>query len=203
MSRANAQTRVAVGAGLVALGLSVAALAGLTSFQLAGGQLLIPLSQSLDQTAEGLLNADPSRARDMTAAALALRPVDAEAWLRLARLEEAAHPLSVLSPEARFALARSYAAGPYASGLLESRVQFAFDHWSGLGGDLQAQTTSEVKAAWPVAPQHQRLLAVASRVKDPTGALALSGLLFSLRLSQDLDAAARRAAQAPVRPTGG
>jgi hypothetical protein len=155
--------------------------------------MMLPLSQTYDDLAERAVAADPARARVLTNKALAVRPVAAEAWLRLARLDSPASSRP-LGDAARLALGRSYAVGPYASGVLETRVQFAYDHWRELGQDLQAQTISEVRAAWSVPWQRGRLLATANRVTDSVGGLTLSSQLLSLKLADDIDAGANRAA---------
>ena len=197
MTQTSPETRARVigSSALIILGLLVAMLGAAASIQLAGGPMMLPLSQTYDDLAERAVAADPARARVLTNRALAVRPVAAEAWLRLARLDSPALSRP-LGEAARLALSRSYAVGPYASGVLETRVQFAYDHWRELGQDLQSETISEVKAAWPVAQQKERLLATAGRVNDPLGALALSSLLLNLKLTEGVDPAPPRA------PTG-
>jgi hypothetical protein len=186
---------------MIGFGLFVATMAGLAALQLGDGPMVLPLSQSDDGAAERTVVSDPARARVLTERALALRPVDAEAWLRLAQIEAAR--TKALKPAARLALSRSYDVGPYASAVLESRVRFAYEHWRELGADLQGQAISEVKAAWPVAPQKQRLLTTARRVDDPVGGVALSGLLLTLRLTDEADGAAQRAVQAATTKAAG
>ena len=186
-----------VNAGFGLLGLATTAMAVAACATLAGGPHLLPLALADDAAADQ--TADPGEARRWTQTALATRPVDVASWVRLAGQE--ASPLqNQLGPAALQALDRSYAVGPYASQVLESRVVFVYDHWTALSPDLQSQVVSEVKAAWPVAPQQHRLLATAGRVHESAGALALSGLLLTLKLQDDAGAAARRTATAGHNP---
>ena len=186
-------------AATVIFALGTAVLAGLASVSLGGGQRLLPLVQAYDQAAEKA--ATPALSRSLSQSALAIRPVDVAAWVRLARTTSASPGNSQLNPAALLALDHSYAVGPYASQVLDGRIGFAYDHWRALSPDLQAQAISEVKAAWPVAPQHERLLATAGRIHDSAGALALSGLLLTLKLQGDADiAAAQRLHRAAPNP---
>jgi hypothetical protein len=184
--------------GVAISSLTIAGLAAMACVTLSGGPRLLPLAEAFDHAAEN--TADPVQASQLTKQALALRPVDVVAWVRLAGLQTKPMPTD-LSPAALQALERSYAVGPYASQVLGSRLQLVLDHWSALGPDLQAQASSEVRAAWPVYPQKQRLLGLAGRLKNQDGALALTDLLLTLKLQDDADTAARRAAGAPALST--
>ena len=172
----------------------------MASVTLGGGPRLLPLAQAYDQAADKA--ATPQLSRSLSHSALLARPVDVDAWVRLAATAAATPGKSGLNADALQALDRSYAVGPYSSQVLDNRLRFAYDHWGALTPDLQAQAISEVKAAWQVYPQKHRLLAVAGRVKDPAGGLALSGLLLTLKLQGDADLAGQRAAP-DVRPSTG
>ena len=175
-------------AALIIVGLTVTVLGAMAAIQLNGGPMTLPLSESYNEAAEHAVATDPARARALSVEALGLRPVDAESWLRLARLE--AGGSKALSASARSALDHSYSVGPYSSSVLESRVEFAFDHWLEIGPDLQGQAISEVKAAWPIEQQRTRLLEVVSRVDNVAGSISLSSLLLELKLSEGLQKSA-------------
>ena len=166
-------------------GFAVAVLAELMSFQLGAGAAapaVMPLAQTYDLRAAQALASDRADARALTLKSLAIRPVNARAWLRLAQID-GDHP-ATFGDAARQSLSRSYETGPYDAHLLRERIRFAFDHWNQLGGDLQSQVNSEIDVAWPSADTRAELVAAAAGVNEPMGRLTLSTRLFTLKLKE-------------------
>jgi hypothetical protein len=182
---------------IAGFGFAVAVLAELASFQLGGGAgapAVLPLAQTLDAQAAQAFASDRSKSRALTVRTLAVRPVNARAWLRLAELD-GDRPAS-FGAGARLSLSRSYETGPYDAHLVRERVRFAYDHWPKLGPDLQEQVSSEVDVAWRAEAPRGELMGAAAGVSDPLGRLALATRMFTLKLQDDVAARAKNASAA-------
>ena len=182
-------------AGAAALGAAVVILAGATVIQL-GGAPMGPwtTAAAYDAQAASLMATDRPAARRATQKALALSPVNAAAWLRLAQID--ADSPTRLGERAASALGRSYAMGPYDADVLAARVAFSYQHWPDLTPDLRARCLSSVRTAWPIGSGRGALQAAAAGVTNPAGRLALAAELFSLTLEDQVETNARaKAAQ--------
>jgi len=170
-----------------AAGLALAAVAGVDAVAIArpgAGWSLPPLPAAYDVASARLRRSDPARARALSRAALAWRPVDGRAWLDLALLD--ADGGGQLGAAARQELERSYETTPYDPGLAAERLALAYSHWPELPDDLRQAAVSEVRTTWIFPEQRGRLMAAVQQVSSPKGKLALAMELFRLKVAEDV-----------------
>jgi hypothetical protein len=150
---------------------------------------ILPLASAHLARAETLLDvARPSRAALAQAEveigrALAEEPASAAAWLDLAsvrRLEDGGYSARVLE-----AVGKSYAVGPMDPGVSYWRLKFCFEDWTSLSDDLRAEVLREVDAVWSARDSREAMRNLPTRVRDPSGRVALDAEIGRLSLSED------------------
>ena len=168
-----------------ALGLVIAAVAGACAIETAtvatnAPMTTLALPAAYDAASTLALDSDPKRAKTFAHEALALRPVDARAWLNLAIADTRA--AKRLTPQSSAELQHTYDVAPYDPQLIADRVALAYDHWSELPADMREETSSEMKAAWTYPQQTKQLFEAATRARTPHGRMSLAIELLRMRI---------------------
>jgi hypothetical protein len=150
---------------------------------------VLPLAAAHIARAEALVEgkAPPPRAALARAEAeivraLAEEPASAAAWLDLAsvrRLEDGGY-----SPRVLDAVTKSYAVGPMDPGVSYWRLRFCFEDWTQLPDALRGEVLREVDAVWSARDSHEAMRNLPSRVRDPSGRVALDAEIARLTLSE-------------------
>jgi hypothetical protein len=125
-----------------------------------------------DESARLLSKNDAAGSAALTRRGLALRPLDAAAWCRLAAAR--ARQPGADDMEVQMLIQRSYLASPIDIDAFAWRSAYIFDRWSQIRPELRRAATNEVRVldrVWETKPQVGR---VAAAVKDPDGRFALS-----------------------------
>ncbi|MGH7021045.1 MAG: hypothetical protein ACREEY_14250 [Brevundimonas sp.] len=171
--------------GLVALGLALGGLFGLTG--------PLPLNR-LDAQADGLLRTPAPRPADIRQSArlteqlIARRPTDAAAWLRLAYIDRLQH--ARLSAQAQDEVLRSYELEPLGPELTRWRQTFLFNNWPALSPELRERSLSELSAVFP---RHGWALRdIPDAVDDPQGRMAAFMAFSRLRAEANIDGTTRQ-----------
>ena len=185
---------------LGALGLVVAAVAGgyaveTATLETEKPMAALPLPAAYDVASTQALDIDPKRSEILAHDALALRPVDARAWLNLAITD--ARAAKRLTPLSTAEFQHSYDVAPYDPQLIADRVAFAYDHWPELPADMREETVSEMMAAWPYPEQTKQLFEATNRARTPHGQMSLALALFRMRVLDNIVRSRPKAAAPP------
>ena len=124
-----------------------------------------------DESVRLLGNNDTAGSAALTKRSLALRPLDASAWCRLAAARSRQTGPDDL--EVQRLIKRSYLASAIDIDAFAWRSAYIFDHWPRIQPELRRAATNEVRVLdriWETKPQVDR---VAATVKDPDGSFAL------------------------------
>lgn len=128
-----------------------------------------------------MVNEDPKGSiaavqRRVAVSLLAARPMESNAWLRLAYADRLNN--GHLTDAGRHAVEMSYLVLPFASSQTPWRLDFAFENW----GELSPQSRKDVIAEVGIAKNDPEILnaltTAAGRVHNPSGRLA-AGLLLT------------------------
>jgi hypothetical protein len=131
----------------------------------------LPIPLVYDVKAARLFRVDPRQAQALELKAVALKPVDSQAWVGLAATDVQLH--GRLGEDGRQWLARSYDAAPYDAQLMPDRLALAYDAWPGLTPDLRQAVLSEFRVAWSRPELRNHLMSAVNRAHTPAGKLRL------------------------------